>query len=298
MRASAIAVVLLGCGGAKPNAVEPTLAGKGERPAPVSLPAATPSSASAVAGAHGIRLEPEVSFPTPAGRVRIEFLAPVFGETLPELGLRRQEVRLLIAPLPLAAGSVVMVSFDGLRPRAVGEGGTLSVGELVPEDQPIGDGVHSLLAVVVDAEGRVASDAPVPTPSPPSPSPPSPSPAAGGSSGGKPLFAITDFFVGQRAGSLPRPDTSRLFCLSPGGTYHGRAGDRPILQLLAVGRFPPAVPLRLETSSGVFEAFIDPKRPYRVFGLPAGDVRVRAGSASGPHAECVATLNPERSEGS
>ena len=285
MRASAVAVVLLGCGGGtRPSAApEASLAGAGGRPG--SVPAAEavnvkPSLAS-------VRLEVD-SVPSAgaasstAVRARVEFLAPVFGETLAELGLRKQEVRLGIEPAPLSADRRLLVSFDGLRPRAV-TGDVISLGELIPEDHAVRAGVHSLLAVVTDPEWRVAPICPAAGPE-----------RAQNCS----AFAVTDFFVGARKGALPRPNDPRLFCLSPTGTYHGAASDRPLLQLFAIGRAELRIPLSIEARSGVFATLIEPALPYRVLGLPAGDVTFRAGTATGPRAECVVTLNPERREGS
>jgi hypothetical protein len=281
MRASAVAVVLLGCGGGtRPSAApEASLAGGGGRPGSVST--AAPAAVNGKPSLSSVRLEID-SVPSAgaasaaAARARVEFLAPVFGETLAELGLRKQEVRLGIEPAPLSADRRLLVSFDGLRPRAV-SGDVISLGELIPEDHAVRAGVHSLLAVVTDPEWRVAANCPAQNCS---------------------AFAVTDFFVGTRKGALPRPNDPRLFCLSPTGTYHGAASDRPLLQFFAVGGVEPSVPLLIEARSGVFAALIEPARPYRVFGLPAGDVTLRAGTATGPHAECVVSLNPERREGS
>jgi hypothetical protein len=284
MRASAVAVVLLGCGGGtRPSAApEASLAEGGGRPGSVSTAAVKVKPALA-----SLRLEVDSAPSTgaassPAVRARVEFLAPVFGETLAELGLRKQEVRLGIEPAPLPADRRLLVSFDGLRPRAVA-GDVISLGELVPEDHAVRAGVHSLLAVVTDPEWRVA---------------PVCSPAGRQQPQNCTAFAVTDFFVGGRKGALPGPNDPRLFCLSPTGTYHGAASDRPLLQLLAVGPVERSVPLSIEARFGVFAALIEPALPYRVLGLPAGDVTFRAGTASGPRAECVVTLNPERREGS
>jgi hypothetical protein len=60
-------------------------------------------------------LEAEPAEREPGAAVRVELLAPVFGETLPELGLARQEVRLSIEPEALPPGVRVAVSFDGPR---------------------------------------------------------------------------------------------------------------------------------------------------------------------------------------
>jgi hypothetical protein len=286
MRASAVAVVLLGCGGGtRPSAApEASLAGAGGRPGSVPTAAAVVNRKPTLAS---VRLEVD-SAPSAGGasatatRVRVEFMAPVFGETLAELGLRKQEVRLGIEPAPLPADRRLLISFDGLRPRAV-TGDVISLGELIPEDHAVRAGVHSLLAVVTDPEWRVAPICPVAGQQRPQ---------------NCSAFAVTDFFVGARQGALPRPNDPRLFCLSPTGTYHGAASDRPLLQLFAVGGVERSVPLSIEARSGVFAALIEPALPYRVLGLPAGDVTFRAGAASGPRAECVVTLNPERREGS
>ena len=309
MRASAVAVVLLGCGGGtRPSAApEASLAGGGGRPGSVSTAVAVnvkPALAS-------VRLEVDNAPSTggasaTAARTRVEFLAPVFGETLAELGLRKQEVRLGIDPAPLPADRRLLVSFDGLRPRAV-TGDVISLGELIPEDHTVRAGVHSLLAVVTDNEWRVAPSCPAAgrqqaqncCPAAGRQQAQNCCPAAGRQQAQScSAFAVTDFFVGTRKGALPQPDEPRLFCLSPTGTYHGAAGDRPLLQLFAVGRVERSVPVSIEARSGEFAALIEPALPYRVLGLPAGDVTFRAGTATGPRAECVVTLNPERREGS
>ena len=286
MRASAVAVVLLGCGGGtKPSAApEASWAGGGGRPGSVSTAAAVVNAKPSLAS---VRLEVDAApragaASSTAARVRIEFLAPVFGETLAELGLRKQEVRLGIEPAPLPADRRLLVSFDGLRPRAVASD-VVSLGELIPEDHPVPVGIHSLLAVITDPEWRVSPDC---------------SAASRQQPQNCSAFAVTDFFVGRRLGALPRPNDPRLFCLSPTGTYHGAASERPLLQLFAVGHVERSFPLSIEAQSGVFVALIEPALPYRVLGLPAGDVTFRAGTASGPRAECVVTLNPERREGS
>lgn len=202
----------------------------------------------------------------PGPRSTVEIQAPVFAETLPELGLRKQEVRLAVSPSPLPPERKLLVSFDGLRPRPVGPE-PLVLGDLIPEDRSVRPGVHSLLAVVVDEEGR----APVGT-----------------------AFALVDFYVGRREGALPGPAFPRLFCLSPTGTTHGAASDRLLLQLFAIGGGEKVVPLEIQARAGSFSALIDPRLSYRVLGLPAGDVLVRAGGDQGAAAECVVTLNPER----
>jgi hypothetical protein len=158
MRASAVAVVLLGCGGGtRPSAApEASLAGGGGGPGSVST--AAPAAVNGKPSLSSVRLEID-SVPSAgaasaaAARARVEFLAPVFGETLAELGLRKQEVRLGIEPAPLSADRRLLVSFDGLRPRAV-SGDVISLGELIPEDHAVRAGVHSLLAVVTDPEWR------------------------------------------------------------------------------------------------------------------------------------------------
>jgi hypothetical protein len=284
MRASAVAVVLLGCGaGTRPSAApEASSAGGGGRAGSVSTAAAIASVKPALAS---VRLEvdrAQGAASATAVRSRVEFLAPVFGETMAELGLRKQEVRLGVEPAPLPADRRLLISFDGLRPRAV-SGEVISLGELIPEDHAVRVGVHSLLAVVTDPEWRVAAICPATSRQQP------PNCSA---------FAVIDFYVGARAGALPRPNDPRLLCLSPTGTYHGAASDRPLLQLFAVGPVERRVPLSIEARSGVFSAMIEPALPYRVLGLPAGDVTFRAGTPSGPRAECVVTLNPERREGS
>lgn len=273
MRASAVAVVLLGCGaGTTPNAALDTpLADAGERPALVS--SAKAQSAPAAPPLAGVRLEPDAAPATVDPKLELEFTSPVFGEILPELGIRAHEVRVTSAALP--AGHALWVAFDGLRPIPARAGGVVRLGELVPEDRPIAIGPHSLLAVVADADGRLVRR-----------------------SDGKPVFSLSDFYIGERRGSLPGPAAARLFCLGPAGTFHGASTERPRVQLLALGAVPRPVPLRFEASAGAFETRVDPDQPVRVVGLPAGDVRLRVGSPGGPEAECVATLNPERREGS
>jgi hypothetical protein len=220
--------------------------------------------------ASPIRLEAEVPFVLPEPRPRLEILSPVFGETLPELGLRRHELRIALEPATLAPGQSVALSFDGLKPRVLGADTALVLGDVIPEDHLVAAGPHTLLAVVVDADGRaLVSEA-----------------------GSRSSFALVDFFVGKRSGVLPRPEAPRLFCLSPAGTYHAEQTERPVLQLFPVGNVG-AVSIRVRAGELDFEGELDPRRPQRILGLSAGDVRVEASGAGGLRAHCVATLNPE-----
>jgi hypothetical protein len=273
MRASAVAAVLIGCGaGAKPSAAPaPTLATTDPASEPAVLgPVRAPGPASS------IRLELEPAAVTPAAGVRVELLAPVFGELLPALGLAREEVRVSIEPATLPTGTSVVISFDGLRPRPLPASGSLLLGELYPEDRVILPGIHTVVAVAIDAQGKPLVEARSNLPKP---------------------FAIVDFFVGERSGRFPKPEEARLFCLSPSGTFHGADAERPLLQFLSVGNVGADLPLRVDAEGAVFEGKVDPANSYRIAGLPAGDVRVRAGSSNAAGAECVSTLNPERRSG-
>lgn len=226
--------------------------------------------------ASGIQLEVEArAAPPPGPRPRLEFLAPTFGEVLPELAVRKQEVRVQVTP-PLAAGWTLAVSLDGLRPRAVDPTAPLTLGELIAEDLPLAKGAHSLLLVVLDATG---------------------SEVFGGATRAEQVFALVDFYVGARDRALPLPAASRLFCLGPTGTFHGAAAERPLLELLAVGVTERELPLRIEAGSRILETRVDPRARYRVLGLPAGDARISAGPDAGPRAECAFTLNPEQQGG-
>lgn len=264
----------IGCG-----ARAPTLTATAGKPTPAAsarAPAAPSASASAPALLAGsIRVEPQPRIAADGPRPRLEFLSPTFGELLPELALRKHEVSVQVAP-PLAADRTLAVSLDGLRPRPIDPALPLTLGDLLPEDRTLSRGAHSLLLVVLDAAG---------------------SEVFGGASRNEQVFALVDFYVGVRDRPLPPPDAPRLFCLGPGGTFHGAAADRPLLELFAVGHVPPRVPVRVEGGPFVFEASLEPRTRYRVSGLPAGDARVAAGAPGGPTAECVFTLNPERQGG-
>jgi hypothetical protein len=267
--------LVVGCGGRAPQSAlavpaAPPPAAASERP-----PTAPGAPASKAQLAGSIRLEPEARSAPPGPRPRLEFLSPTFGEILPELAVRKQEVSVQVVPA-LAAGQTLAVSLDGLRPRTIATDAPLSLGDLLPEDRALAPGAHSLLLVVLDAAGAEAF---------------------GGAARNDQVFALIDFYVGARDRALPPPDAARLFCLGPTGTYHGAASDRPLLELFAVGGVGRELPVRIEAGPWVFEALVDPRSRYRVSGLPAGDARVLAGANSGPRAECAFTLNPERQGG-
>ncbi len=251
-------------------------AGQPSAAASERAPATAGVSASRAQLAGSIRLEREARAAMPGPRPRLEFLSPTFGEILPELAVRKQEVSVQVVPA-LAAGQTLAVSLDGGRRRAIEPSAPLVLGDLLPEDRPLAPGAHSLLLVVLDAAGAEAF---------------------GGAARNDQVFALVDFFVGARDRTLPPPDASRLFCLAPVGTHHGAESDRPLLELFAVGAVGREIPLRIEAGRFVFEALVDPRGRYRVSGLPAGDARVVAGADGGPRAECVFTLNPERQGGS
>ena len=272
--AVSVLALAVGCGGRAPKSAlavhverRSGVASAGAQPAPAP-PAAAPLSG-------GIRVEPEARPAADGPRPRLEILSPTFGETLPELAVRKHEVSVQVVP-PLAAGRTLAVSLDGLRPRPIDPAAPLVLGDLMAEDRPLAPGAHSLLLVVLDAAGGEVF---------------------GGAVRRDQVFALVDFYVGARDRALPPPEAPRLFCLGPTGTYHGAASEKPLLELFAVGSLAPRVPLRIEAGPFVFDALVDPRSRYRVRGLPAGDVRVAAGADGGPHAECAFTLNPERQGG-
>jgi hypothetical protein len=277
MRAWLVAAVCFGCGAKAGPRVAPDGALAAGSARPVTSERPRPAAPASSPAASPIRLEPEVGSVAQEPGTRIEFLSPVFGETLSQIGVRRHELRIAFDPTAVGPGRAIAVSFDGLRPRVLGAETALVLGDLVPEDRAIAPGPHWLLAVVTDGDGRAVVPA---------------------SAAAKSRFALIDFFVGERAGTLPSPDAPRLICLSPVGTIHGALTERPALQLFPIGNVDSTIPLQLRAGQLRLETTVDPRRPYRIIGLPPGDVWIEVGAPGGPRAECVATLNPERKEGS
>jgi len=275
-RAAAVSVLVIavGCGAPRPKNAQ----GGGSPPAPSVASASAPASAPVepLQPASGIRVEAEARGAPPGPRPRLEILSPTFGEVLPELAVHKHEVRVQATP-PLAPGWTLAASLDGLRPRAIEPAAPLVLGDLIAEDLPLTRGAHSLLLVVLDAAGNEVF---------------------GGAAPAEQVFALVDFYVGARDRALPPPTAPRLFCLGPVGTFHGDTAESPLLELFAIGPHAAQVPLRIEAGSRVLDARVDPRARYRLLGLPAGDVRISAGSDGGPRAECLLTLNPEQKGGS
>lgn len=274
--AVSVLALVVGCGARAPASALGAPARPPSSSSSAIGPAAPGLSAPGAAPLAGqIRVELEARAAAEGPRPRLEFLSPTFGETLPELAVRKQEVSVQVTP-PLAAGRTLAVSLDGMRPRPIDPALPLALGDLIAEDRALAPGLHSLLMVVLDAAGAEVF---------------------GGVARTEQVFALVDFYVGARDRALPPPDAPRLFCLGPTGTYHGAATERPLFELFAVGNVGQKLPLKIEAGALVFEAWVEPRSRYRVSGLPAGDVRVAAGANGGPRAECAFTLNPERQGG-
>lgn len=206
--------------------------------------------------------------PTP----RIEVLRPAFGESI-EPGLSRAyPIELDVRSYVLTRdGQGLLVSLNGGRPRRWPVSGRLTLGDLVLANEEVPRGRNVLFAALVDGDGRVLRGA--------------------GGNGQSPFFLV-DFFVGAPQ-PLPASSEPRLFCLGPAGTHYGNTGAPLRLEL-----FPTAggTAARVHVvAPGVdFTANLDPRKPYVIEGLPAGDVRILAElGSSTPPARCVATLNPE-----
>jgi hypothetical protein len=203
-------------------------------------------------------------------------LQPSFGDTLDARFARRQLVRVRAEPAWLTADAEgVVISLDGGRPRRVLPDSSLTLGDLLPFDQVLNEGAHVLLALAVAADGRALRVPP--------------------SSAIRPL-SLVGFFVGPRVGDPASMATPQLFCLSPVGTHYSKPDGALPFEVLAVGWEPRAVGLRVRAPGGELETRFDPSRSYAVRGLPVGDAVFSIGSASGPHAECVTTVNPDPAE--
>lgn len=272
----ALSWALVSCGraaGGDPVALHDT-------PASVAPRGVSPPPAKAVVErstlASSVRVEVAPLAPLASEVPLVEIARPSFGEVLEGVAVRSQEVRVrLELPASLPAGFSVWVVLDGQRPRVLPATGKLLLGELLPEDQELRGGQHVLFAIAVDAQGRVLRL-------------PEGAPRRG--------FALVEFFIGERRGELSPPSAPRLFCLSPSGTLYGPPTEPVLLELYAVGASQAgSVPLLIEAGGESVATRVDASRSHSILGLPRGDVRLVAGVAPGPRAECIVTLNPEAS---
>ncbi|HLV68052.1 MAG TPA: hypothetical protein VKY73_19675 [Polyangiaceae bacterium] len=271
MRASALAVVLLGCGAGSEQGALPRVAPGTPLPPEPPASVGVPPEPSPVPPTLSLRVEPLDPPRAPSPGPRVEIVQPASGEKLETLGAARYEVRVASSELP--EGAEVRIALDGQRPRRVPEGGKLALADLQPPGVPLAPGSHTVLAVVVDGSGL----------------------AYRGANDERPPFALTEFVVGERKGAPLAASTPRLWCLAPSGTHYGEETERLVVDLFPVGPLSTdTLPVRVVADSGTAELRLDPRRPHALGGLPGGDVRVVAGGdGTLPRAECVTTLNPE-----
>ena len=147
--------------------------------------------------------------------------------------------------------------------------------DLLPTGEALAEGSHVLLALAVAADGRVIRV-----------------PAA---TAVRPL-SVVGFFVGPRTGDPANISSPQLFCLNPVGTHYLKPGAPLPFEVLAIGWEPQSLRLRVRASGIELDSSFEPSRSYAVHGVPVGDVVFSVGSAPGPRAECVATVNPEPAE--
>jgi hypothetical protein len=272
MRPVLFAVFAMGCG---PRPA-PAAAAVGAAPPKAREVLPAPAAGPSLAKSLPLNLVPLAPPALPASLPRLEVLEPSFGDTLEPRFARRHPVRVRADPAWLTADAEgVLVSLDGGRPRRVLPDSSLTLGDLLPFDQVLTEGAHVLLALAVAADGR-ALRVPV-------------------TAAVRPL-SLVGFFVGPRVGEPASGTSPQLFCLSPVGTHYLKPDAALPFEVLAVGWEPPVLGLRVRAAGGEFESAFDPSLSYLVQGAPVGDVLFSIGSASGPHAECVATVNPELAE--
>lgn len=217
-------------------------------------------------------LQPLPALPQSERATRIEIEKPAFGDALDPRLAELYEVA--VRAVDLAATDSVLVSLDGRRARRVVPERKLRLRDLYSEDQSLAPGAHFLLAVAVNADGRWL-------------------PAAGAA--GPRALALVEFSVGERGAASPPARAPELFCLSPAGTHYLAPGARVLLQVLALRPERRSAPLRVRGVGLDVSGEVQLGQAYEVGGLPLGDVSFTAGEASGPHAECVITINPEPS---
>jgi hypothetical protein len=178
-----------------------------------------------------------------------------------------------VAKSPAGDSDVSLVlSLDGARPRPV-VGGSIGIAELLDEHSPLEPGAHDLVLAAVGSNG-VALE-----------------PDAGG-------VASARFFVGRRPAT---PPPSRFVCLSPFGTYYGRAPaialDFVLVPLYARGA--PEVPAVAAIASGGAErrARAVGGGPFALGDFEGGDHLVTVTPAPGASpvlpGRCIFAYNPE-----
>ncbi len=235
-----------------------------ERPRPAA-PSAAPAGDSPELPALAVAARP--------GRPRepVRIAMPRDGEELDPASVMALAVR-VHGPARTSGEAALVLSLDGARPRPV-IGESLGIAELVDATAPLALGAHDLVLAAVGSNGSVLE------------------PSAGG-------VAAVRFFVGPRPAA---PPPRRFVCLSPFGTYYGRA---PAIALDFV-----LVPLESRATSGAPApsaiASYGPDRRARAVGqgpfalgdFEPGDHEVTVSSAPGaPPAlpgRCVFAYNPE-----
>lgn len=269
MRSVWVLVIVAGCGGSH----GPQSAAS----AAVSRPSfAVPSSNAARAepprtlALRFVRAEPP---PLPTPLPHVEVIEPGFGDGIERELARGSAVRLRTEGTALTWDREgVAVSLDGHRPRRWVAERALTLGDLLDEDEEVSVGPHLLLAYAVAADGRALR---VSAPSAPRP------------------WSAVAFFVGPKASGALDTNVPALFCVNPVGTFYVAPNASVPFELIAVPA--AASPVRVEVVNGgaSFTTTLDPNHPYDVSGLPLGDTRFAVGSAPGPRAECVVTLNAD-----
>lgn len=212
---------------------------------------------------------PEIPVPRP----RLELLRPTLGEVIATADAGTYQLEIEVSGFEITAeGPGLLVSLDGGRPRRWPKEGTLDLADLVSELERVEPGSHVLFGALVDSAGRVLR---------------------GEAGRGSARFFVADFSVGPPK-PLPLPQTDRLFCVTPFGTFYGSEAEAVRLELFPTGRQSGLAAVRIEVPSALdWSAEVDVTKPYLIRGLPPGDVRISATTREGARANCELTLNPE-----
>jgi hypothetical protein len=250
---------LFGCAACSETA---TLA---ERPRPAAAPAARPAPESASPGLPELTAVPRPGRPSEPVRI----VEPRDGAEIDLASAKGLAIR-VHGPARTPGEATLVLSFDGARPRPVA-GETLGLAELVETGAPLELGAHDLVLAALGPNGSVLE------------------PSAGG-------VASARFFVGPRP-AVPPP--RRFVCLSPFGTYYGRAPAIALDFLL--------VPPDAKAGAGVLSAIASagPERRARAVGqgpfalgdFGPGDHEITLSPEPGAPAalpgRCVFAYNPE-----
>ena len=170
----------------------------------------------------------------------------------------------------VASDASLVLSLDGARPRPV-VGGSLGLTELIDGSAPLELGAHDLVLAAVSSNGTVLE------------------PRAGG-------VAAVRFFVGPRP-AVPPP--RRVVCLSPFGTYYGRAPaialDFVVVPLEARG--DADAPVVAASAGSKWRVRAVGEGPFALGQFESGDHQLTLTPAPGaPPAlpgRCVFAYNPE-----